>query len=538
MISNQIPMLFASLPFINVDLLSVGVAVAAIGLLGYEVYANNPASITNRSFFIFSVITICWSIVNYINYQVTQPTLVLWLLRFVIFFGTWYAFSFFRFLYVFPENKKEFPNWYRLALVPWIFIIAGLTLSPFIFPSIAEISNTGAVSKTVVAWGILPFALTVIVLVLSGLIIFIKKMLKTYGHERNAYRLILIGAALMWSLLITFNLVLPGIFLNVRYIPLGALFILPFVAFTSYAIYRHHLFNLKVATTVFLGFMVTVFTFVNVLYSTSASGVVINVTAFLIVLLGSVKIVRDTLTLQELTEELGQTNARQEGLIHFISHEVKGFLTKDAGVFASLSEGDFGELPEATKSFVGQALAESRLGADSVANILKASNLKKGTTSFKKEPFDLATLAIAAVEKVRAIADRKKLMLTFTADPAGAPYTFTGDKDEIGDHVFRNLVDNAVNYTPSGSIAASLKKENNKFIFAVKDSGVGITEEDKKRLFTEGGHGKDSIRVNVHSTGYGLYIAKNITEAHGGTIRAESEGEGKGSTFIVELPAN
>jgi signal transduction histidine kinase len=70
----------------------------------------------------------------------------------------------------------------------------------------------------------------------------------------------------------------------------------------------------------------------------------------------------------------------------------------------------------------------------------------------------------------------------------------------------------------------------------VKDTGVGITEEDKARLFTEGGHGKDSQTINAHSTGYGLFIAKQITEAHGGTIRAESEGAGKGSIFVVEFP--
>ena len=70
----------------------------------------------------------------------------------------------------------------------------------------------------------------------------------------------------------------------------------------------------------------------------------------------------------------------------------------------------------------------------------------------------------------------------------------------------------------------------------MKDTGIGITEEDKTRLFTEGGHGKDSQTINAHSTGYGLYIAKQITLAHGGTIRAESEGEGKGTTFFVELP--
>ena len=83
-----------------------------------------------------------------------------------------------------------------------------------------------------------------------------------------------------------------------------------------------------------------------------------------------------------------------------------------------------------------------------------------------------------------------------------------------------------------------MNKENEIEIrFEVKDSGVGITPEDMKNLFTEGGHGKDSIKINVHSTGYGLFIAKEVVEAEGGKIWAESEGAGKGSRFVVELPA-
>jgi signal transduction histidine kinase len=65
---------------------------------------------------------------------------------------------------------------------------------------------------------------------------------------------------------------------------------------------------------------------------------------------------------------------------------------------------------------------------------------------------------------------------------------------------------------------------------------VGITSEDREKLFTEGGHGVNSIKINVHSTGYGLFIAKKITDAHKGKIWVESEGAGKGSTFFVELP--
>jgi signal transduction histidine kinase len=111
--------------------------------------------------------------------------------------------------------------------------------------------------------------------------------------------------------------------------------------------------------------------------------------------------------------------------------------------------------------------------------------LKKGTVTYTKETFDLKALAAAAVERAKLAAEQKGLILTFATDDAS--YQMTGDKAQIHDHVLRNLIDNAVNYTPTGSISVSLKKEHNKFVFAVKDTGVGITDEDKKRLFTEGG---------------------------------------------------
>lgn len=243
---------------------------------------------------------------------------------------------------------------------------------------------------------------------------------------------------------------------------------------------------------------------------------------------------KHSLELARLKQELEIANAQQEGLLHFIGHEVKGSLAKDAGALASLAEGDFGPLPDAMKTFVTQALAQSRNGIDAVSNILKASNLKKGVVSYTKEPFDLKALVAEAVETAKPAAEQKGLTLSFSTDESS--YQMTGDRVQINDHVLHNLLDNAINYTPSGSIAVSLKKENGKILLAVRDTGVGISEEDRKRLFTEGGHGRDSQTVNAHSTGYGLYIAKSIVLAHGGTVRAESEGAGKGATFIVEFP--
>ncbi len=130
----------------------------------------------------------------------------------------------------------------------------------------------------------------------------------------------------------------------------------------------------------------------------------------------------------------------------------------------------------------------------------------------------------------------KGLSLTLEVD-AGKQYACIGDIEKIAEHVIRNLIDNAIRYTPSGGIRVRLEERGKTLRFSVKDTGIGVTVEDMQRLFTEGGHGKDSIKVNVDSTGYGLFIAKQVTEAHNGKIWVESAGAGSGSEFIVELPA-
>ena len=526
----------ASLVHINFDLLSVGIAIAGMMLLGSIIFFNNPQSITNRTFLYFAVLTAIWGASNYLEYRFPTIEATLWALRVHLFISTLHAFFFFQLAYVFPKESVVFPRWYRYILIPVVAVVMIMVLTPFVFSGITTLAPMGYVTNPERGPGILLFSIVAFGLLFAGIATITKKAWRNSSpQERKQEYSIAAGMALMAALILLFNVFLP-IFLNqLSFIPLAALFLLPFIAFISFSIYRHHLFKLKVVATAFLGFMVTVFTFVNILFSTDLSEVTINVTAFLIVLLGSIKIVQTTLSLERLTEELQEINSRQETLIHFIGHEVKGFLTKAEGALAELVEGDFGALSDPAKGFAERALAEARQGVDSVSNILKASNLKKGTVTYTKEPFDMKELVAGVIERAKPAAEKKGLVLSYAAEDTA--YQVVGDKEQINTHVLRNLIDNAINYTPSGSITVSLKKENGKIVFAVKDSGVGITEEDKKRLFTEGGHGKDSQTINVHSTGYGLYIAKQVTEAMGGSIHADSEGAGKGSTFVAEFPA-
>jgi signal transduction histidine kinase len=245
-----------------------------------------------------------------------------------------------------------------------------------------------------------------------------------------------------------------------------------------------------------------------------------------------------TLLYEELAKtnkELIQSNERQSNLIHFISHEVKGFLTKDIAAFSELIEGDYGTLPDAAHTLAEGALAQSRDGARAVTELLEASNLKEGTVHYVMTLFDFKEPFLEVAEKLRPLAEKKGLHYTVEIDK-NANYMINGDRGQLQDHVLRNMIENAINYTKEGGIVLSLTKNDEHVVLTIKDTGVGISQEDMLHLFTEGGHGRDAIKVNVNSTGYGLFIVKNIIDAHNGTITAQSDGEGKGAMFTMELP--
>ena len=229
--------------------------------------------------------------------------------------------------------------------------------------------------------------------------------------------------------------------------------------------------------------------------------------------------------------ELEKSNEQQKELLHSISHEVKGYLTKDAAALSTIAEDS--AVPASTKSLANTALTETRKGVDTVMNILGTSDFKNGAVTYESKVFDLTKSAIELVGEYRPLAVQKGLELTFKK---GVTCKVTGDQDKFMRLVVRNLLDNAIAYTKSGTISVDVRRASGRIRLTVSDTGIGISSEDMKNLFTEGGRGEHSKDINGASTGYGLFVAKQVVEAHGGTIRACSDGEGKGSQFIVEIP--
>jgi signal transduction histidine kinase len=528
--------------FSNFDLLTIGIVVAATCLLGFIVFLNNKNSITNRTFLYFSIITAIWGVINYFSYNFIQPTVLIWLFRFVLFFAVFQTFFLYRFFLVFPSVKYVFSNTHKYFLIPAVLFVAFLTLTPYVFKGILGIPVLGDVAVVTKGFGILFFAVLAVGLVVKSLYVLYYKIVNSpQGSERKALKLILIGVSIMFLCIILFNLILPVIFINNTFLHYGSLFVFPFIIFTSYAIYKHKLFNIKVASVGFVAFILTIFSFFNILYAKDTSQIVLDITFFIGILIGSITLIQSILKEVEQREELVKLNVnlndllkQRESLVHLVTHKVKGSFTHSKYIFAGMLDGMFGEINDEVKKRAQQGLESDNMGIETVDLVLNAANLEKGIVKYEMKKIDIKELVESTISDKKVSIETKGLKIE--TEIKDETYDVLGDPIWIKE-VFNNLVENSIKYTKEGTLTVGLTKKDKKIIFYIKDTGVGITDEDKNNLFTEGGRGKDSVKINVDSTGYGLYSVKLIVEAHKGRVWAESGGEGKGTTFFVELDA-
>lgn len=153
---------------------------------------------------------------------------------------------------------------------------------------------------------------------------------------------------------------------------------------------------------------------------------------------------------------------------------------------------------------------------------------------FVMEPFSLVEIARDMAKDLSITADKRGLKVNFESDSADLCMV-NGDKEKLR-QVVLNFIDNSIKYTKEGTINVSVKRDKNKVLFRVKDTGMGMTPEIKASLFQKFARG-DGARMNTTGSGLGLYLAKEIVSAHKGEVMVDSEGPGKGSTFGMDLDA-
>ncbi|MCC2957794.1 response regulator [Massilia sp. IC2-477] len=166
-----------------------------------------------------------------------------------------------------------------------------------------------------------------------------------------------------------------------------------------------------------------------------------------------------------------------------------------------------------------------------VDDLLDLARLARGKVQLDLRPVDLAAVVESTVDALR-IAGKVEHQLSCTLAPAWV----LADRTRI-EQVVGNLVTNALKYTPKGgAIDISLSTDGDDACLAVRDSGVGIAPELMPQLFDIFVQGKVSLDRSQGGLGIGLSLVRSLVALHGGTIRADSEGTGRGSTFVLRLP--
>ncbi len=170
-----------------------------------------------------------------------------------------------------------------------------------------------------------------------------------------------------------------------------------------------------------------------------------------------------------------------------------------------------------------------------IRDLLNASELEGEKMKLECSPENVEAIIEQVIEERKPNVDKKGLTLKFQKSKSKLPSGLI-DKIKMVE-VMANLIDNATNYTEKGSITiwCETKPDQKMLDIHVKDTGIGISEEDWKKLFQKFSRGERSPHINPNGSGLGLFIVKKIVEGCGGEIKVESPGENKGSDFIVSL---
>lgn len=169
-----------------------------------------------------------------------------------------------------------------------------------------------------------------------------------------------------------------------------------------------------------------------------------------------------------------------------------------------------------------------------IEDILDGSRIITGKLHLEIRPLDMTALVRAALDAVRPAAEAKKIELTVDLEPAAA--RIVGDPERLQQVVW-NLANNAVKFTPKGgTIVVRLQRSGTHIELAVSDSGQGIGEDFLPHVFERFRQAEGSTTRRHGGLGLGLALVRHLVEGHGGTVRAESEGQGRGARFIVLLP--
>lgn len=512
--------------------------------LAIVVYRDNKKGELNKIYILMTFLMMCWVNFAYIPRFLITP--IVYPLSLILLKIAWIATPLFFYLLYYITIvliKKKEKHALLSKAVLFISILSAVVtgFTNYIITGLEVID--GIVTINYGPW-MYPFLCTIIFIIFATIYpVFKKDILKD-----SKVRHFLVGIFIFYFANAIFNIALPIFFGVSRFYFIGDYSTLILLAYTAYSILRHELFEIKVVAAEVLTFSIwialtsDIFTSENIKDKFFEIIILLLTIIFGILLLKSVKNeIKQREKLEKLTNQLKIINTKLKKLdaiksefISIASHQLRTPLTVIKGYLSMIRDGDFGALGQKLVDPLEKIYDSSERMISLVANLLNVSRIESGKIQFNFTEMQLEDLVKSVYEELQSKAKLKNLRFEYIAPDALLPKVKI-DEEKIR-QVIMNLTENSIKYTNEGSVTMKLKLENKDIRFCVYDTGAGIKKSDMGKLFQKFSRGTGSTQA-IEGTGLGLFVAKQMIEAHRGTIWAESKGEGKGSKFCFLLPA-
>jgi signal transduction histidine kinase len=465
------------------------------------------------------------------------------------------------FAYLFPRKKFFINKWLDIFLLAIaLFFIASPFFGNFIIENVIphyNVEDEIFFGTLLNAWGVY-----IISYFILAFFLLIKKYKESVGIEKLQIGYVLVGSFLSASIGTITNHIFPLYFDNPSFAWIGPFSTIIMVVFVSYAALKHHLFDVKVIATELFVFALWMIQLIKV-FSSQDSDLVLNIGVLLSVIIVGILLIRSVIKeveqkekMEKMAKEIERAYEVEKGahelankandelknldklkndFLKQTQHDLRTPLTIMMGYFDLLVGGSYGKLPKQASDVVKRMLDVAQNKLKDVNNFLDIEQFKMGKGVVSLEPgVELSTMLKEIMNVLEPKAQSKGIYLKL--EESKEALTISADREKLKAAIF-NIIDNAVKYTPKGGV--NIKTGNHDGVkIIISDTGIGIPQDKIKNILeAQFERTKQAEKIAIGS-GVGLYLSSQIIKLHNGKVWVESEGEGKGSTFHIELPVS
>lgn len=518
-------------------------------LISWLVYKSNPNEKLNKYFFIFGFVSSVQILFDSL-FRVIPTVFVL---------QCSYAFACLipitASLWIFEICEIKIKNWLKvLFFLPGLLLFAITYVPGLIVKQINGLSFLGY--RGILGPFFSAYTFYFVIYVILFIIFLYKAQRNTDRVKKFQLRYTLAGIFLYAFFSTVFSLILPIVFNIYDFTLLDAPSFIFFVGFTGYAVTKHHLFDVKVIGTELLTFTIWLILLIRTFISETLNQFVFNGIIFALVVFFGMLLIRSALNdvrqkekMEKLALDLdmayeSEKNARKQvealdvakdQFLLAIEHHLRTPLTAMLGYSDILLNGTAGKQPKKQKEITEKFQASTKSLIKMVNDFLDVTQFQLGKEVISlKSKVSVLPIIEEIVSDLKFEVERKKIYLNFEKNESIPE--ILADREKLKAALY-NIIDNAVKYTNTGGVNVKLTSDEKNVHIIVKDTGIGILAQNIPTLFGKTfERGVEAKKVFTTGRGIGVYIAGQIVKAHKGNIKVESLGEGKGSTFIIELP--